>query len=153
MFTVRSWHNLFSKHVLCFPSIRSLCIKCSIKLSMVNKQIIIADESITRLKIIKKILSQGWRVSGGDLTVSDVEGKREESQRVCLEVIPLRQIPTHTRLVLIVMNCFCSWPTSAGWGCNFRQHGKGCPASPRFRPPPNRWQQRRKGQLCSNPEE
>ena len=89
----------------------------------------------------------------GDLTVSDVQGKREESQRVCLEVISLCQIPTHTRLVLIVMNYFYSWPTSAGWGCNFRQHGKGCPASPRFRPPPSRWQQRRKGQLCSNPEE
>ena len=89
----------------------------------------------------------------GDLAVSDGEGKREESQRVCLEVISLRQSPTHTPLVLILMNYFCSWATSAGWGCSFRRHGRGCPASLRFRPPPNRWQQRRKGQLCSNPEE
>jgi len=46
----------------------------------------------------------------GDLTVSDVQGKREESQRVGLEVISLRQIPTPTRLVLIVMNYFVHGP-------------------------------------------
>ena len=101
----------------------------------------------------RKTVSQERRVNG-DLAIPDGrEGGGAGWNTANVFGSDFNFPSSHPKAVLILMNYFCSWATLAGWGCSCRRHGRGCPVSLRFRPPPNRWQQRRKGPLCSNPEE